>query len=183
MDWRQRKYYCVYFSYDAYDYRMNIVKSIQGIKFHNYKKLDKIPDEIKERGYYQYMISVPFNSSELLELELRKAEMNDLRSRWFEIKRVGTASEDSKYPKNNGYSVFIHRAFNTEEKSNRYSKMLDCIRIEDVYSKTSVTDREGNIIKIFSVKEKTQCVIDVKRLIKSAGIDLGENIEIVTKDN
>ena len=48
MNWRDRKYYVASFSPEAYDMRMKILKSIEGVKLHsstNHKINTKFPDE------------------------------------------------------------------------------------------------------------------------------------------
>ena len=87
MDWRERKYYIVSFSSEAYEMRMSYLNLIPKIKFRSYQDIPKQNDEIEKRGLYQIMISVPFESSDVLEYELKKAERNDLYCSWKEIKR------------------------------------------------------------------------------------------------
>ena len=88
MDWRNRKYYCVSFSFTSIEMRLNYLKLIKGIKMHPYRAIAKQPDEIEERGHYQYLLSVSHKSSNLVEFELRKAERNDGYCFWKEIEQV-----------------------------------------------------------------------------------------------
>ena len=87
MDWRGRKYYCVSFDWQSQGMRLEILKSIGNIKIRSYQVVPKQPDETEERGHYQFMLGVPYNCSEAIEYELRKAEQNDDWCKWKEIKR------------------------------------------------------------------------------------------------
>lgn len=87
MDWRARKYYIVSFSPEAYEMRINYLNLIPKIKFRPYKDVPKQNDELEERGLYQMMISIPFESSSTLEYELEKAKRCDFYCRWKELKR------------------------------------------------------------------------------------------------
>lgn len=86
MDWRYKKYYLVSFSWESYQMRIDILKSI-GVKFTPYKKVPKQPDETITRGFYQFMISVPYDKWQSVEYELRKAERNDYSCKWRELKQ------------------------------------------------------------------------------------------------
>jgi hypothetical protein len=88
MDWRKRTYYCATFDYRANDYRMSVIKNIPGLRVHPNRPMPKQHDEITERGNYQYVLSVPVESAETLEYELRKAVRNDDFSKWKKIERV-----------------------------------------------------------------------------------------------
>lgn len=85
MDWKDRKYYAASFDWRAADYRLGILKHIPGLRLHPCRPMPKQPDEIKERGHYQYIIGVPIKSADALEYELRKAVRNDFSGRWEEI--------------------------------------------------------------------------------------------------
>ena len=85
MDWRGRKYYCVRFYWSAIDMRLEILQRMGRVKIHPYKDVTKQPDELEERGYYQYLLGVPVELSEVVEYELRKAKRNDLGCTWKEI--------------------------------------------------------------------------------------------------
>lgn len=87
MDWRGRKYYCVSFDWSSKDMRIEYLKLIDGIRIHPYKNVPKQPDEIEERGHYQFLIGVPSDCSESVEYEFRKAERRDGWCNWKEIKR------------------------------------------------------------------------------------------------
>ena len=87
MDWRRRKYYYVNFCVSARDMRLEFLKLIDEIKIHPYKNIPKQPDETEKRGYYQFLLSVPFNCAKTLEYELKKAERRDDYCIWKEIKR------------------------------------------------------------------------------------------------
>ena len=87
MDWRERKYYVVSFSFEAYEMRMSYLKLINKIKIRPFKYITKQNDELECRGIYQMMVSVPFESSGQLVYELNKASRNDCYCSWKEIKR------------------------------------------------------------------------------------------------
>ena len=87
MDWRGRKYYCVSFHWSSKDMRIEYLKLIDGIRIHPYRNIPKQPDEIEERGFYQFLISVPIDRSGTVEYEFRKAERRDDYCFWKEIKR------------------------------------------------------------------------------------------------
>ena len=87
MDWRNRKYYCVSFDWRSKDMRLNILKLIGGIKIRTYQNIPKQPDEIEERGHYQFLLGVKQDRCEAVEYELRNAQRNDDWCRWKEIKR------------------------------------------------------------------------------------------------
>lgn len=87
MDWRGRKYYCVSFDWRSMDMRIEYLKLIDGIRIHPYRNIPKQPDEVEERGFYQFLISTPIDCSEAVEYEFRKAERNDRYCSWKEIKR------------------------------------------------------------------------------------------------
>lgn len=86
MDWRNRKYYCVKFHWLSHNMRLDILKNIYGIKLRPYKEVPKQPDELEERYFYNYMISIPSDCAEDVEYELRKAERRDGFCEWKEIK-------------------------------------------------------------------------------------------------
>lgn len=77
MDWRNRKYYCVSFSWEASNMRIRNLKLLDGVKIR--------PNKDAGRGHYQYLISAPIDCSEAIEYELRKAERNDSWCDWAEI--------------------------------------------------------------------------------------------------
>jgi len=68
--------------------RIKILKNINGVKLHPYKDVPKQTDETEERGFYQYLISVPIENFEAVEYELRKAQRNDDRCNFKEIIRT-----------------------------------------------------------------------------------------------
>lgn len=87
MDWRNRKYYCVSFSLEAVNMRLEIIKIIPTVKIRMGREVPKQPDELEERGRYDYLISVLSDEASCLEYELRKAEVRDGYCKWKEIKR------------------------------------------------------------------------------------------------
>ena len=87
MDWRNRKYYVVTFCYESFNMRMSYLKLIPNIKFTYHKDIPKQIDEAEERGNYQFMIGIPYDSSVTVEHELEKAERKDLYCKWKEIKQ------------------------------------------------------------------------------------------------
>jgi hypothetical protein len=87
MDWRGRKYYCVSFYWNAIDMRIENLQRIGKVKIRSYQNVPKQPDETEERGHYQFMLGVPIECADAVEYELRKAERNDIRCTWKEIKR------------------------------------------------------------------------------------------------
>lgn len=90
MDWRGRKYYVARFSCDAYDIRIDALKNIDGVRLHSPTKHNfkiKLSDEIESREYYHILIGCRIDTSIIVENELKKAEYNDIYSRWKEIRR------------------------------------------------------------------------------------------------
>lgn len=92
MDWRDRKYYVASFSPEAYDMRMEILKSIEGVKLHpstNHKINTKFSDEKELRGSYHVLIGCKADIKDIVEFELRKAERNDWWAKWKEVQVSG----------------------------------------------------------------------------------------------
>jgi hypothetical protein len=90
MDWRDRKYYVASFSPEAYDMRMKILKSIEGVKLHsstNHKINTKFPDEKELRGSYHVLIGCKADIKDIVEFELREAKRNDWWAKWKEVQR------------------------------------------------------------------------------------------------
>ena len=87
MDWRDRKYYCVSFDWTAIDMRIKFLQLLGKVKIRSYQNVPKQPDELEERGRYQYMLGVPVEYADAVEYELRKAERNDDYCIWKEINR------------------------------------------------------------------------------------------------
>ena len=87
MDWRERKYYAVSFDWRSRDMRLGYLRTIDGLRIHPYKNIEKQTDEKDARGLYQCLIGVPAESSDAVEYELRKAERNDDWCKWKEVQR------------------------------------------------------------------------------------------------
>lgn len=99
MDWRKRKYYTVSFDWTSQDMRLEFLKSLTSgkMKVRTYQDVPKQTDEMKERGHYQFMISIPAEDAEAVEYELRKAERNDDWCDWKEIvRKVPIKNQKSK---------------------------------------------------------------------------------------
>ena len=86
MDWRNRRYYLVSFLWGSADMRLDMIKLLTS-KIHMSREVPKQPDELEERGRYDYLISVLSDEASCLEYELRKAEVRDGYCKWKEIKR------------------------------------------------------------------------------------------------
>ena len=113
MDWRGRKYYCVSFDWCSVDMRLNILKLIDGIKIRTYQGVPKQPDEIEERGHYQFLIGISIDGCDAVEYELRKAERND---GWCDWKR----DVSKKYFDVLGFEMPYRRCeFNPRKRCNR----------------------------------------------------------------
>lgn len=95
MDWRGRKYYAVKFPHWEHDYRVRMLKLIEGITMHPptdntiSRRNVAYDDEASPRGYYHYVIGCPENLHEAVEYELRKASRNGCGNDcWHEIMRI-----------------------------------------------------------------------------------------------